>query len=68
MVGGSEAIPRYEPGSAAERAAFAALQGRLPGIFRTIFPERTAARTIVVLPSLSVDQDVLAKVAGVTHY
>ncbi len=60
--------PDYQPGSAEERAAFAGLQASLPAMFRRIFPDRVAPRTIVVLPSLSVDQDVLAKVAGVIHY
>lgn len=57
-----------EPGSAEERAAFADLQVRLPDMFQKIFPDRTASRTIVVLPSLSVDQDVLSSIAGVHHY
>ena len=61
-------VPKGGPGSAEERAAFADLQATLPGMFRTIFPDRIAPRTIVVLPSLSIDQDVLAKVAGVNHY
>ena len=61
-------MPKGGPGSAEERAAFADLQATLPGMFRTIFPDRIAPRTIVVLPSLSIDQDVLAKVAGVNHY
>jgi hypothetical protein len=60
--------PTGKPGSAEERAAFARLQATLPEMFQRIFPDRTAARTIVVLPSLSVDQDVLSKIAGVHHY
>jgi hypothetical protein len=57
-----------EPGSAAERAAFARLQATLPDMFRRIFPNPTAPRTVVVLPSLSLDQDVMARIAGVHHY
>lgn len=57
-----------EPGSAEERAAFATLQAKLPALFQKILPDRTAPRTIVVLPSLSVDQDVLSKIEGVHHY
>lgn len=49
-------------------SAFAALQARLPDQFRDIFPDPAAPRTVVVLPSLSLDQDVLAKVAGAHHY
>ena len=56
------------PGSPEERAEFARLQKTLPRMFREVFPDPAAARTIVVLPSLSLDADVLAKVAGVHHY
>ena len=57
-----------KPGSTEEQSAFAALQARLPDLFQKILPDRTAPRTIVVLPSLSVDQDVLSKIEGVLHY
>jgi hypothetical protein len=56
------------PGSAEERAAFHSVQALLPDQFRRIFPDRTAPRTIVVVPSLSMDQEVMAKIAGVHHY
>ena len=51
-----------------EIAAFAALQARLPTLFRDVFPDRLAPRTILVLPSLTLDPDVLAKVKGAHHY
>jgi PGM1 C-terminal domain/Pre ATP-grasp domain len=57
-----------EPGSDEERAAFARLQSRLPQMFGRIFPDRVAARTIVVIPSLSLDQEVMARIAGIHHY
>jgi PGM1 C-terminal domain len=53
---------------AAEREAFLALQARLPGLFRGVFGDRSAPRTVVVCPGLSVDPQVLAKVAGARHY
>ncbi|SFK81854.1 peptide ligase PGM1-related protein [Methylocapsa palsarum] len=59
---------KFEAGSPDEEAAFLRLQAALPGMFREIFPDRTAPRTIVVIPSLSLDQDVMAKVAGAHHY
>lgn len=64
----SDEEPAFAPGSAGERAAFARLQAGLPDMFRRIFPDRTAPRTIVVLPSLSLDQDVVGKVKGAHHY
>ena len=54
--------------AAGERAAFAELQARLPRLFRDVFPDRLAARTVIVVPSLSLDADVLAKIAGAHHY
>jgi hypothetical protein len=65
MIG---SIRDIEPGSEKESAAFAEIQARLAEQYRRIFPDRTAARTVVVVPSLSIDQDVMAKVAGVHHY
>jgi len=56
------------PGSAEERAAFATLQARLPGLFRDVFADPAAPRTVVVVPGLSMDADVLAKVVGGRHY
>jgi len=56
------------PGSAAELAAFAALQARLPQLFRQVFGDPLAPRTVVVVPGLSMDPEVLAKVVGCLHY
>jgi len=56
------------PGSAEECAVFAALQARLPGLFRRVFADPAAPRTVVVVPGLSMDGDVLAKVVGGRHY
>ena len=57
-----------EQGSSEELEAFAALQGTLAGMYEKVFPDRTAPRTIVVVPSLSIDQDVMSRIAGVHHY
>jgi len=57
-----------EPGSAAERSAFLTLQQRLPALFRDVFRDRSAPRTVVVSPGLSLDPDVLCKVSGARHY
>lgn len=56
------------PGSAEERRAFRALQARLPALFRGVFPDRGAPRTVVVVPSLSLDAEVMAQIPGVHHY
>ena len=36
--------------------------------FQTVFPDPYAPRTVVVVPSLSLDPDVLANVSGAYHY
>src|ERR1019366_681236 len=67
----SEAAPSIaapEPGSPTELAAFRALQSRLPDLFRKVFPDPRAPRTVVIIPSLSLDQDVMARVTGAHHY
>lgn len=47
---------------------FASLQNSLPDQYRRVFSDFLSPRTIIVVPSLSLDQEVLAKVRGVTHY
>ena len=56
------------PDSAEELAAFARLQARLPALFERVFGDPLAPRTVVVVPGLSMDSDVLAKVTGGLHY
>lgn len=53
---------------AEDAARFSALQARLATQFQTIFPVQRAARTIVVLPSLTLDAEVLTKIDGAIHY
>ncbi len=55
-------------GSEEERVLFLELQQRLPTLFREVFRDRSAPRTVVVAPGLSLDPEVLAKVTGVRHY
>ncbi len=64
--GGDGAWP--EPGSQAELVAFRELQAALPTLYRRLFPDPLAPRTVVVVPSLSLDAEVLARIAGAHHY
>ena len=57
-----------EPGSENERARFGELQQRLGPLYRRVFADRLAPRTVVVVPSLSLDTDIIAKIQGVAHY
>ncbi|MGB3633791.1 MAG: peptide ligase PGM1-related protein [Rubrobacteraceae bacterium] len=56
------------PGSAEELRRFAEIQGRLGPLFERAFPDRQARQTVLVVPSLSLDVEELAKIEGVHHY
>ena len=47
---------------------FHEIQKKLAPIYRNIFPDRVAPRTVVVVPSTSLDIETLSKVTGVHHY
>jgi hypothetical protein len=51
-----------------ELAAFARLQAQLPVLYRRVSMDNRADHTVVVVPSLSMDQRELQKVSGVHHY
>ena len=55
-------------GSAAELEAFEKIQQGFANQFELFFPDNLASKTIVVIPSLSLDQEVLAKVDGALYY
>lgn len=56
------------PGSIAEQLEFEKIQQGFSSQFELFFPDNLAPKTIVVVPSLSLDQEVLAKVDGALHY
>lgn len=56
------------PGSPEELKAFAALQRGLEPMFTRVFSDPRAPRTVVVIPSMSLDHEELAKLAGASHY
>lgn len=64
------AIPlhAFTPGSAEEQLQFEKIQLGLYNQFEKLFPDKLAPKTIVVIPSLTLDQEVLAKVQGALHY
>ena len=47
---------------------FRKLQEKLRPQFEHIFPDKLAPRTVLVIPSLSIDEEILSKVSGITHY
>lgn len=56
------------PGGVPERARFDELQRRLAPLFERILADPRAPRTVVVLPSLSLDPEVLGALKGLLHY
>jgi hypothetical protein len=62
----NEAFPL--PGSLSEREAFAEIQSHFDSQFEHYFPDKLAEKTIVILPSLTLDQEILYKVRGHVFY
>ena len=59
---------RYEPGSPGELDAFAKLQVRMREVYDRVFDDDSIPRTVLVVPSLSLDPEQLARISGVIHY
>ncbi len=60
------ALPAH--GSDDERNLFAEIQRRLGPLFARVFPDPAAERTVVVVPSMSLPREELAKLSGANHY
>jgi hypothetical protein len=56
------------PNSDAERSRFLQLQEELIYQYSKVFPDMGAQKTIVIIPSLTLDQEILARVSGHVHY
>ncbi len=56
------------PGSVEELQQFEKIQQGFSNQFELFFPDNNALKTIVVIPSLTLDQEVLSKVTGAIHY
>lgn len=55
-------------GSQEETQAFRQLQNNFAAQFETVFPDKLAAKTVVIIPSLTLDQEILGKVNGHFFY
>lgn len=67
-VSGNAPAAFPEPGSDAEIMLFQKIQQRLRHQFEQVFPDKLAPRTVVVIPSLSMDEEILSKISGINHY
>jgi hypothetical protein len=51
-----------------ESEHFSHLQSRLAPLFHRVFADPAAPRTVVVVPGLSMDQELLSRIDGLQHY
>src|SRR5688572_29993204 len=56
------------PGSDEEKEIFQALQQELRFQFQRVFPDRVSSKTVVIVPSMTLDREILAKVKGHVYY
>jgi hypothetical protein len=56
------------PGSDEERDAFNTLQEGFRKQFEEVFPDRLAPRTVIILPSFTMDIEMLSKIKGIMYY
>ncbi|MGQ0740089.1 MAG: peptide ligase PGM1-related protein [Bacteroidota bacterium] len=56
------------PGSMEEILLFRKIQHSFPRQFRKVFPDKLASKSVVIIPSITLDQEILAKVSGHVHY
>ena len=47
---------------------FKQLQQDFPAQYESVFPDKMAAKTVVIIPSLTLDQEILAKIDGIIYY
>ena len=62
----SDAVPLF--GSKEEHDLFEKLQEGMASQYEKIFPDKFAPRTIVIIPSLTLDMEILSKIQGSIHY
>jgi len=56
------------PGSTEEKDIFRSLQREFTSQFQNVFPDRLAQKTIIVVPSLTLDREILTKIRGYVYY
>jgi hypothetical protein len=51
-----------------EKLSFKQIQSCFSEQFDKAFPDKLAPKTVVIIPSLTMDQEILSKIQGITHY
>ncbi len=62
----SDTGPEY--GSQEEQDLFENIQKGMASQYEKIFPDKLASRTVVIVPSLTLDMEILSKIKGAIHY
>jgi hypothetical protein len=57
-----------DAGTPEETSRYNDIQQRFAEQFEKVFPDKLAPRTVVIIPSLSLDSEILAKIKGFLHY
>ncbi len=52
----------------AEAVQFKEIQKQFPRQFENVFSDKLAPRTVIIIPSLTMDPEILSKITGVNHY
>jgi hypothetical protein len=60
--------PVLAQGSDEEKKIFKALQQELTFQIQHVFPDRLASKTVVIVPSMTLDSEILSKVKGHVYY
>lgn len=64
-----DVIENYPPiGSKDEQELFEKIQLNMASQYENIFPDDLAHRTVVIIPSLTLDMEILSKIKGSIHY
>jgi PGM1 C-terminal domain/ATP-grasp domain len=58
----------FPAGSTLEHEYYTQLQQQFSAQYDTVFPDKLAPKTIVVIPSLTLDPEILSKIDGFIHY
>lgn len=58
----------YQPGTMEEIQQFKYLQQNFRAQYECVFPDDCAPKTVVIIPSLTLDQEILAKIRGHVYY
>ncbi|MDP4264876.1 MAG: peptide ligase PGM1-related protein [Bacteroidota bacterium] len=56
------------PGSEEEIIRFKQLQLNFTAQFKNVFPENLASKAVIIIPSLTLDQDILSRIEGINYY